>query len=37
MLDLNEDLRLTEQDQRLLEVCCQAIDETKAEDIVILV
>ena len=33
---MNEDLRLTEQDQRLLEVCCQAIDETKAEDIVIL-
>ncbi len=30
------DLQLTEQDQRLLEVCCQAIDETKGEDIVIL-
>ena len=30
------DLQITKLDRRLLEVCCQAIDETKGEDIVIL-
>ena len=33
---MTADPQLTEQDRRLLEVCCQAIDDTKGEDIVIL-
>ena len=33
---MTEGLQLTEQDLYLLELCCQAIDETKGEDIVIL-
>lgn len=33
---MTADPQLTEHDRRLLEVCCQAIDDTKGEDIVIL-
>lgn len=33
---MTEDLQLSEHDQRLLQVCCHAIDDTKGEDIAIL-